>query len=55
MSELSRKNMRFKFFYRYDDGTETDVDLEFRGNVEAEVWTKTEFKGLTYVRHERLS
>jgi hypothetical protein len=55
MSELSRKNMLFKFFYRYDDGTETDVLLEFRGNVEAEVWTKTEFIGLTYLRHERLS
>ena len=55
MSELSRKNMRFRFFYRYENGSEADVILEFRLNKDAEAWTKTEFKGLTYVRHERLS
>jgi hypothetical protein len=52
MSE--RKSMRFRFFYRYDDGREVDVDLEFRLNIEAEKWAKTEFNGLSYVRHERL-
>jgi hypothetical protein len=52
MSE--RKSMRFRFFYRYDDGREVDVDLEFRLNKEAEKWAKTEFNGLNYVRHERL-
>lgn len=54
MSEPIRKNMRFRFYYVYDSGHETSVDLEFRLNKEAEDWTKTEFEGLTYVRHERL-
>ncbi len=52
MSE--RKNMRFRFFYRYDDGREVDVDLEFRLNKEAEAWARNEFNGLTYLRHERV-
>jgi hypothetical protein len=52
MSE--RKSMRFRFFYRYDDGREVDVDLEFRLNKEAEKWAKTEFNGLSYLGHERL-
>jgi hypothetical protein len=54
MSEVVRKPMTFRFFYRYDDGREVDVDLEFRGNIEAEKWSKQEFNGLTYIRHERL-
>jgi hypothetical protein len=52
MSE--RKPMTFRFFYRYDDGREVDVDLEFRLNKDAENWAKTVFNGLNYVRHERL-
>jgi hypothetical protein len=55
MSEVVRKNMLFKFYYQYSDGTPTDVLLEFRGNVEAERWAKTEFIGLNYLRHERIS
>jgi hypothetical protein len=52
MSE--RKPMTFRFFYRYDDGREVDVDLMFRGNIEAEKWSKEDFNGLTYLRHERV-
>jgi hypothetical protein len=55
MMEPARKNMRFRFFYRYDDGREVDVDLEFRLNKEAEAWARNEFNGLTYLRHERVA
>ncbi len=55
MSEVVRQPMLFKFYYQYSDGTLTDVLLEFRGNVEAERWSKTEFIGLHYLRHERIS
>ncbi len=54
MSEVVRKPLRFRFFYRYDDGREVDVDLEFRLNKDAEAWARNEFNGLTYLRHERV-
>jgi hypothetical protein len=55
MSERVRTPMMFRFYYVYDNGTMAHVDLEFQGTQEAKRWTETEFKGLTYVRHERLS
>jgi hypothetical protein len=55
MSERVRTPMVFRFYYVYDNGTETHVDLEFQGTQEAKRWTETEFNGLKYLRHERLA